>query len=189
MEFRKLFIGAVLMASSAISSAQINNTYTIDLTTGDGGVYSGSIGNTFTSADKGKSFLDIYSFTLPSISDLDAALTSIATVSRSVTKLDLDINQFDLYVGATKVASGDVFSSGLLDVRTLTSSSLPGGLYRLQVGGMVLGNSGGSYGGNINVAPVPEPETWSMIFAGAAVVGFLSRRRRQAGSRPAGAPA
>jgi hypothetical protein len=189
MGIRKFIAGAALMALSAASSAQINNTFTINLSPDPGGTYTSSFGNAYTSVDKGKTFLDIYSFVLPSTSDFDAALTSIATVSRSVTRLDLDINKFDLYIGTTKIASGDTFSSGLLDVRTVTSSNLLSGPYSLQVGGTVLGTNGGSYGGNINVAPVPEPETWTLIFAGAAVVGYLSRRRRFAGGKPIGASA
>jgi hypothetical protein len=34
-----------------------------------------------------------------------------------------------------------------------------------------------SYSGDINVAAVPEPETYGMLLAGLGIVGFLARRR------------
>ena len=46
----------------------------------------------------------------------------------------------------------------------------------------VIGNTkGGSYGGtfNLNLAPVPEPETYGMLLAGLGILGFLARRRKQ----------
>ena len=46
----------------------------------------------------------------------------------------------------------------------------------------VMGTSnGGSYGGtfNLNLAPVPEPETYGMLLAGLGILGFLARRRKQ----------
>ena len=46
----------------------------------------------------------------------------------------------------------------------------------------VMGNTkGGSYGGvfNLNLAPVPEPETYGMLLAGLGILGFLARRRKQ----------
>lgn len=45
-----------------------------------------------------------------------------------------------------------------------------------------LGSTRGFYVGvdNINVSPVPEPETWAMLFGGLAVLGAVARRRKQA---------
>jgi len=42
------------------------------------------------------------------------------------------------------------------------------------------GNPAASYSGNVNfaLAPVPEPTTTATLFAGLAIVGWLSRRRR-----------
>jgi hypothetical protein len=71
-----------------------------------------------------------------------------------------------------------MISTGKDDLRTITNTGLGGGQYSLQVGGKILGTSGGSYGGNINVSPVPEPETWGMMVAGIGAVGFMSRRRK-----------
>jgi len=45
----------------------------------------------------------------------------------------------------------------------------------------VHGNAAASYGGSINfsMAPVPEPATATMLLAGLAAVGWLSRRRQR----------
>ena len=35
-----------------------------------------------------------------------------------------------------------------------------------------------SYGGTINLSPIPEPETYALMLAGLGVVGWMARRRR-----------
>ena len=41
--------------------------------------------------------------------------------------------------------------------------------------------SAGTTTGNLNlqVSPIPEPSTWASILMGAALVGFVARRRRR----------
>jgi hypothetical protein len=174
MKYTKLFIGAMLMASAALASAaDLNKTFTVNLSS-EYGILTGNFGNAFTGNLKNKTFLDTYNFNFTGLSDLDAAVTSIATS----TKLDLDITSFNLYAGNSLIASGLSGSTGKIDLRTITETSLGGGQYSLQVGGKILGTLGGSYGGNINVSPVPEPETWGMMVAGIGALGFMARRRK-----------
>ncbi len=53
---------------------------------------------------------------------------------------------------------------------------LSAGAYTLTIGGNA--GSGASYGGNVVLTPVPEPETYALMLAGLGVVGFVAARRR-----------
>lgn len=54
---------------------------------------------------------------------------------------------------------------------------LAAGAYNLTVSGTA-GAGGASYGGNVVLTPVPEPETYALMFAGLGIVGFVAARRR-----------
>jgi hypothetical protein len=53
--------------------------------------------------------------------------------------------------------------------------------YSLTIGMQITRASAGTSSGNLNlqVSAIPEPSTWASIFMGAALVGFVSRRRRR----------
>jgi hypothetical protein len=53
--------------------------------------------------------------------------------------------------------------------------------YSLTIGMQITRASAGTTSGNLNlqVSAIPEPSTWASIFMGAALVGFVSRRRRR----------
>jgi len=53
--------------------------------------------------------------------------------------------------------------------------------YSLTIGMQITRASAGTSSGNLNlqVSAVPEPSIWASIFMGAALVGFVSRRRRR----------
>lgn len=66
------------------------------------------------------------------------------------------------------------FGAGLFG--SLDPASVEGGKnYKLVFTGSA--NAATSYGGNVTIAPVPEPATWAMMVAGIAAVGFTMRRR------------
>ena len=85
-------------------------------------------------------------------------------------------------------ANGIMFDGddALVSVTTLPGSgqlafalpSQPAGNYYLQVAGVANGTNGGIYTGAISVTAVPEPETYAMMLAGLAALGFLARRRQ-----------
>lgn len=60
----------------------------------------------------------------------------------------------------------------------LNPITLAAGTYTLQVSGSVLGTSGGSYSGVLNLAPVPEPESYAMLLGGLGLLGLMVRRRK-----------
>jgi len=93
-------------------------------------------------------------------------------------------------------AGGIAGFTGVLASVALTGSSVPtppvvvnvlsgftgvlaAGPYTLTIGGNA--GSGASYGGNVVLTPVPEPETYALMLAGLGIVGFVAVRRRPRG--------
>jgi len=62
-------------------------------------------------------------------------------------------------------------------VFTLAPVYLGPGPLTLTISGVV-SSGGGSYGGNINVLAVPEPETYAMMLGGLGLLGVMARRRK-----------
>lgn len=180
MKYTKLFVGAMLMASAAVAgAADFNKTFTIDLSAGPD-VLTGDFGNAYAAANlKGLTFEDTYNFTLPSFTNVDAGLQSVSTTIKGVKTAGIQFTSFDLYAGSTLLAKGDVGTFGTLSLGGLSfEGAQSAGIYTLKVDGKFTGTSGGSYSGNVNISPVPEPETWGMTVSGLAAVAFLARRRK-----------
>jgi hypothetical protein len=78
------------------------------------------------------------------------------------------------------VQAGTMLGSGSIDLWSLSSAHLAAGDYYVQVSGRLVSDTSGSFGANINLAPVPEPETYGMMLAGLGILGFLARRRKDA---------
>lgn len=60
----------------------------------------------------------------------------------------------------------------------LTGVNLNGANFAQSLSPYVLAESGAYLEGNFTLAPVPEPETYAMLMAGLALLGFASRRRK-----------
>jgi PEP-CTERM motif len=145
-------------------------------------------GNTFASASTGTTFFDDYIFTIP-----NGSVNSVTSSINLDSILGLSNLQARLYTGSTHqtgaVVPGTLMSAWGTTVNyspTVSATTvvlnpllLNAGTYTFQVRGTVAGTSGGSYAGVLNLTPpVPEPETYGMLIAGLAVVGFATRRRK-----------
>jgi PEP-CTERM motif len=73
-----------------------------------------------------------------------------------------------------------VIGSDKTPANGFTFNNLGAGTYALNVLGYAGGISGGYYDGQFTAttAPVPEPQTYALMLAGLAAVGFAASRRK-----------
>jgi hypothetical protein len=62
-------------------------------------------------------------------------------------------------------------------ISALSDVMLGAGTYVLEVRGDVVGTSGGSYSGNLNLSPVPLPAALPLLLSGLGLLGGLIRKR------------
>lgn len=132
-------------------------------------------GASFTNNQMGNTFADKFTFSIGQDNVVESYLSSISSSSKN----GLDITDFSIHAaGGSLIAQGSQDESGAIDLWTIYGVTLKPGSYYLQVSGSVVSNTGGSFGANVNLTPVPEPETYGMMLGGLAVLGALARRRQ-----------
>jgi hypothetical protein len=134
------------------------------------GSFSAAIGITHIEAG---AFTDTITFVGASEGFVSASLVTVGFVDSQVidfTSVSINGNHFDLT------------SAAGVDIAVLATVPFDGQLV-MTVSGIAAPNLGvgttisASYGGTINVTPIPEPETGAMLLAGLGVLGWLRRRR------------
>jgi hypothetical protein len=158
----KSFIAAAVLSLAASASFATTVTLTQDIT--NPAKFTGGFTVTHTGA-----FSDTFTFspTLPS-SLVSASLISIGfTPADNINFTSVKLNGFALDI-----------VNGVVDTAiTAAQLNLTGPLTLSVIG---TSGSNASYSGTINVTAVPEPETFAMLGAGLALVGFAARRRKAA---------
>lgn len=163
----------VAMASSA-SAADIERTRTLVWTDA-----TSTFNARYGEGTTGQTFLENFTF---DVSGASAAVSS-AVVSIALDGLSrLGIDSFTLS-GNGQTYTGTSLLDGDTQTFNLRTNGLSTGLYTLSVAGTILGSAGGSFAGNISVAPVPEASTTAMMIGGLALIGFAAYRRRKAGDK------
>jgi hypothetical protein len=160
MKLSKIVAASALVLASASSFASALGS--IDLSSG-----SGFFGNTPIAG----AFVDTITFTVVTASTFSGSITAVVNGTQ-----DVDFTSIVVTPGAL------AFTSVLGDPAELWATPAAGfgltpGVYTLTLTG-TNSASRGSYGGNLALTPVPEPETYAMFLAGLGFVGFLARRRR-----------
>ncbi|WP_182220482.1 FxDxF family PEP-CTERM protein [Rugamonas fusca] len=163
MKLRSLLLAAMLAASTGTALAE-DLTQNVALSTVSAGSYTAHYGATHNVAGL---FTDTFTFN-PAVgpSMANAVIQSISLFGNN----DLNLTSASLNGHALTLIPSGGYEFGLLSPVAVS------GTLTLTVMGNVLTPSA-SYSGDINVAAVPEPETYGMLLAGLGIVGFLARRR------------
>lgn len=205
MKRQPLILSAVL--SALLCSASVASAQTIERTTplsvaADGvGGFSAFYGDAFAANQSGRAFTSVFTFSDIGI-PFDAAASVTSSFLDSPGTKDLLITGLSLYrfdpatmaVIGNAIAGIDLtgFGNNPVDSWSVTGVNLPLGSYAVRVDGRVVGNAGGSFGGDLAVSPVPEAPFHAMLLAGLAGGALVWRRRlatdRPMKNRPAGDP-
>ncbi|NYE59939.1 hypothetical protein FHW58_001091 [Duganella sp. 1224] len=178
-----MIAGASLIGSSAYA-ATVGKTVDLSLESDMAGGFNAHFGNAFASIDTNNLFVDKYKFTLSGNYDSAASLTSVFLKAGTIKNLqitDFSLVQFDPSTNSVlHTYAGMDATTGTTDTWEMSATGLTAGSYYIQVGGKVLGNGGGTYASDLTIAmaPVPEPETYAMLGAGLAFMGFVARRKK-----------
>lgn len=176
--------GYTTAASSSRDGATITNTGSID-----GSVVNRNLGPQFPGATANFNFYDDYVFTMPGE---NGHLTASAVSVNITNLLGIDNLQARFYAVTDALTTGTpntTLSYAWTTVTPLNGASvnvtafdtpLPltaGVQYALEIRGLVHGVTA-SYGGNVNISPVPEADGLALALAGLTAAGWVASRRR-----------
>ena len=134
-----------------------------------------AVGNTFGPSAV---FNDIYSFDIMPLSSVAGTAVTINIDIPFLPGPEFAIGNFSI---AFKDSIGNIlaFDNTLSNNALSISTLLPADMgYQFVVSGKVIGTLGGTYGGALAAAPIPEAETYAMMLAGLGLIGFMVSRRR-----------
>ncbi|CAN5167510.1 hypothetical protein BH11PSE9_BH11PSE9_24790 [soil metagenome] len=164
MKLHSIF-AAVALVAAASSSFAATGPISFD---GDGNT-------TFSNTPKAGSFTDTYTFTVPDALDL----TTGSVTSKMNGAKDVDFSSLTITGGGNSYSFVQTGFDGVSESEqwTLNGINLSVGTnYTLTIAGVSTGKA--LYTGELSVAAVPEPETYALMLAGLAGVGFVTRRRQ-----------
>lgn len=177
--------GYTTSASSSRDNSTLTNTGSID-----GSVITRGLGPQFPGASADFNFYDDYVFTMPGE---NGHLTASAVSVNFGSFLGISNLQARFYAVTDSLTTGTpstTVSYAWVSVTDLNGASVgvtafsnpialtAGVQYALEIRGLAYGPTA-SYGGNVNISPVPEGDGVSLALAGLTVAGWLASRRRK----------
>lgn len=157
-------IRSIVTASALALACQLSLAAGGPLTFGGS---SGTVGFSSTPATGG--FTDVYTFTLADAGTLSGSITTVVNGTQ-----DLDFTGIFL-TGPSGVFNFTQILGDPFETWGLAATNVAAGSYSLALIGLNSADPA-SYGGNLAVTLVPEPGPLSLLLAGLAVVGLLTRR-------------
>lgn len=167
MNLNKLIVAAACVAACSGAWAENINSSGTSLS-------SGSAGFSIKHLNNG-AFTDTINFTGgPSFADASGSLTTIAL---SAGNNDINFTSASLNGVAYTLSPSGVFEFG-----SVMTTNLAGPFVVTVTGVANLGSGdSASYSGTLNVMAVPEPQTYALMLAGLAAIGFVAARSRRNG--------
>ncbi len=164
MKIKQLIFSTILAVSSASAMA---TDYTLNVAAPSFS-YANNLMSNYAPIPNG-AFTDTWTFILPGTFDVTGY---VANFSNSFSNIDFSAGSVTLNGVALAINNTGSFSTAILDSTVLTGNLV------LTINGTANGSP--TYGGNFNITAVPEPESYVLMMAGLALVGFASRRKLQA---------
>jgi len=191
---RPLFVPRAALAAllaavfAGAPRAQVIERSTEVVTMPDGaGGFNAHFGDTFTGAQSGAVFADLFTFAVAGTPfDASASLTSSfldSPGSKDLLITGLSLYRYDpqtLAVIGNALAGVDLTGRGdnPVDAWAVSGLNLASGAYAVRVDGRVVGGAGGSFGADLTVSPVPDAPAYALLLAGLAG-GALARRQQK----------
>jgi len=167
MNLQRTAIAVALVAGSLSAHAVTYNIGTLPLA---------PLVYTLTPSVPVGAFTDIYNFLFPATGLTASGTAQSVNITGLLNISNVQVSLFrttpNTFVGAGGVGS---------DSQLFNTPLIPGVAYYYQVTGTATGAAGGVYNFLATAAPIPEPETYTLMAAGLGVIGFLAMRRRRQG--------
>lgn len=163
----------LLMAGSMGSAAAAGPGYLGNLSG-----QSVSIGNSFAALS---SINDIYTFDILPVSSVAGTAVTINLDIPLFQGEEFSIADFGVeFRDSANLLIASDFQDSPTDYTVAISADLAAATgYRFVVLGNVTGSMGGSYGGALAAAPIPEPRDWMLMLSGLGLVGLMVGRHKR----------